>query len=70
MAHFGEKMESEIGSTIERILNSSTPFEVLDISEDANAALIKDKYRKLALLLHPDKHNGKVIENEVFTIYA
>ena len=35
------------------------PYEVLDLAKDANAVQIKAAFRKLALLWHPDKHEGE-----------
>lgn len=42
---------------IERIKISKTYYEILDVSRDSNTESIKHKYKKLALLLHPDKCN-------------
>lgn len=40
-------------------------YEILDIKKDANDLEIKKSYRKLALLLHPDK-NGAPGADEAF----
>jgi len=42
-------------ATIDRILGTSVPHEVLGISQDADLASVRRAYRHLALLVHPDK---------------
>ena len=34
-------------------------YEVLDVPKDCNAVQIKAAFRRLALLWHPDKHEGE-----------
>ena len=43
------------------------PYEVLDVPKDCNAIQIKAAFRKLALLWHPDKHEG---EDDAAKAYA
>ncbi|PVV00588.1 hypothetical protein BB560_005027 [Smittium megazygosporum] len=42
---------------VERILNSSKldPFYMLQVSDDCDEKIIRNSYRKLSLLIHPDK---------------
>ncbi|GAW83280.1 DnaJ protein [Plasmodium gonderi] len=44
-------------SEITRLLanKNSSPFEIFDIHEDINMEEIKSKYRRLSVLIHPDK---------------
>ena len=43
------------------------PYEVLDLPKDCNAIQIKAAFRKLALIWHPDKHEG---EDDAAKAYA
>jgi len=46
------------GGLIEFENEKLDPYQVLDLPKDANAVQIKAAFRKLALKLHPDKHEG------------
>ena len=46
------------GGLIEFENEKLDPYQVLDVPKDANAMQIKAAFRKLALKLHPDKHEG------------
>ena len=44
------------------------PYEVLNLNKDANAVQIKASFRKLALLWHPDKHEGETDEEKAYAV--
>lgn len=48
-------MSSSAEDSIKRILKESDYYSILDLPKDCDVSLIKKQYRKLALLLHPDK---------------
>ncbi|XP_055644325.1 dnaJ homolog subfamily C member 18-like [Toxorhynchites rutilus septentrionalis] len=50
-------------NTVQRIKNCTDFYEMLNVSEDASGSLIKDSYKKLALLLHPDKNKAPGAED-------
>ncbi|SOV17224.1 DnaJ protein, putative [Plasmodium gaboni] len=49
--------KEDAGKEINRILEhkNSSPFEIFGIYENINMDLIKSRYRKLSILIHPDK---------------
>ncbi|CAG9471859.1 unnamed protein product [Plasmodium vivax] len=54
----GKKLnKGDAQSEIARLLanKNSSPFEIFDIHEDINMEMIKSKYRRLSVLIHPDK---------------
>ena len=48
-------MADSIDQTIARISSTKDYYKILGISKDADQNEIKKSYRKLALVLHPDK---------------
>ncbi|SBT46939.1 DnaJ protein, putative [Plasmodium ovale wallikeri] len=54
----GKKMnKGDAEKEITRILanKNSSPFEIFDLHEEINMDIIKSKYRRLSILIHPDK---------------
>ena len=60
-AHGPGKAESEI----KRILALKDYYKILNIDRDSSDIVIKKAYKKLALLLHPDKCNAERCEEAV-----
>lgn len=54
---YGEVKEQDRINEVNRILNAFklNPFELLGCNFDANREEIKRQYRKVSLLVHPDK---------------
>lgn len=55
-----------LSSYIFRVKNSENHYKMLDIQTTATVPEVKKAYKKLALLLHPDK-NSAPNSGEVFT---
>lgn len=47
-------------------LQSFDPYQVLDLANDATVADIKKKFRKLSLVMHPDKNSGNPLAVQEF----
>jgi hypothetical protein len=45
-------------AAVARVISAKTHYSVLEVEKDANDATIKKAYRKLALMLHPDKNTA------------
>lgn len=65
----GTSTQEELGTTAQL---KRDPYEVLGVQRDANEQEIRTAYRKLALLLHPDKAGPERAQefHEVRTAYA
>lgn len=45
----------EVEKAIKYITNFKNPFDIFDLNEDASMEDIQKKYKRVALLIHPDK---------------
>jgi hypothetical protein len=46
---------AEVEKAIKYVLNFKNPFDIFDLEDDASLEEIQKKYKRVALLIHPDK---------------